>query len=300
MTDPIVITHSDLSAFLRCRRSWAWSYIEDVKKPERPIGAAALGKRVHKALEQMYLTGRDPVEVHDEIAKADVVALETEDAPVWEIDQLYTEMIIGRNCCISYRQWLEDEGIMSEFEVKDVERMLEAPILDGRVLLRGKVDIRLVSLNDGMLYTDDWKTTGAQGSVREMFERSYQSPTYHVLSSLTDPEFIPGGSYFTVIRKTKNLARVTRPMVERFRVPATRRVIDTKRRQIEMICTEMLDVIERYKRLGPEVAYPSPMESCRWCDYKQPCELADESMDAANALLGSEYQRGGRHERYDI
>lgn len=299
MEAPVVITHSDIAAFLRCRRQWAWGYIDDVKKAEGVTGAAKLGTRVHSALEAYYVRGDDPVEVHDQLARADILMLETTDAPGWEVDQLYTEMILGRNCVIVHQDWLARTGADSEFDVFAVEPKLEAPILDGRVMLRGKVDIIYRSRNDGLLYTNDWKTTGAQGSVREMFERSYQAPTYQVLASVIPDAPEVGGSYYTVIRKTKNPARATRELVERFRVPASRRTAQTKLRQIEAICVDMLRLIDEYDRTDPANAYPTPAESCRWCDYKMPCELMDESPESALAMLGAEYQQGGKHERYD-
>lgn len=299
--EPFIVTHSDLSAFLRCRRSFAWSYVHDVKRPERPVGAAALGTRVHYGLEVFYTTGTDPVAAHDARAREDIAWLETHDAQTWEIDQLYTEMIIGRNCIISHQDWLAETGADAEFEVLDVEQKLEAPILGGRAILRGKVDLRFRSLNDGMIYTNDWKTSSAQGSVREGFERSYQSPIYVALTALqpgTETWEI-GGSYYTVMRKTKNLARVTRPMVERFRVPATRRTAEAKLKQIEAIALEMMQLTAEVAAGDDSRAYPSPMDSCRWCSYKQPCELMDESPAAAEAYIDAAFQRGGKYERYE-
>ena len=299
MTDPVVITHSDIASYLRCRRAWAWGFVQDEKKPERPVGAAALGTRVHSGLEAYYKSGDDPVEEHDRLAKAAITYLETTDAPGWEIDQLYTEMIIGRNCIISHQDWLAASGADAEFEVVDVEQKLEAPILGGRVILRGRVDIRFRSMNDNMIYTNDWKTSSAQGSVREGFERSYQSPIYIALTALQPDAEPVGGAYYTVIRKTKNLARATRPLVERFRVPATRRTAEAKMKQIEAICEDMLVTAARVEAGDLACAYPSPMDSCRWCSYKQPCELMDESPEAANAHIASVFQQGGKHERYE-
>lgn len=298
MTEPTVITHSDISAFLKCRRAWAWGFVDDVRKAERPVGAAALGKRVHSALELYYGEGADPLVIHDTLAREDITMLETTDSPAWEVDQLYNEMILGRNCVTAHQDWLEETGADAEFEVAGVEETLEAPILDGRVTLRGRVDVMFRSLNDGLLHINDWKTTGAQGSVREGFERSYQAHVYLALAA-HQPGVEIGGAMYTVIRKTKNLARATRPVVERFRVPATRRVAETKMAQIERICEEMLRVIDEYSGGDTNAAYPAPGDPCRWCDYKQPCELQDENENAARAMLDSVYQRGGKHARYN-
>jgi hypothetical protein len=301
MTSPFVITHSDISAFLRCRRKWAWGFVDDYRTHERPVGAAHLGTRVHDAIEAWYINGDDPIEVHDRLVRADITQLETTDAPGWEVDQLYTEMIIGRNCITAHQQWLEETGADAEFEVVSVEEKLEAPILDGKAILRGKADVLFRSQNDGRIYVNDLKTTGAQGSVRETFERSYQAPIYVALAGMREGLTAAdiGGAFYTVMRKTKNLARATRSTVERFSVPAIHRTAEARMAHIEQIATEMIATAEQYRAGAQVVAYPSPMESCRWCEFKQPCELQDENSEAAAAMLGAEYEYGRKHARYD-
>lgn len=298
----ITITHSDISMFLQCRRKWAWSYVQDFQKKEGKTGPLALGTRVHASLEEYYRDGADPLVVHDRLARealADV--LDDPHAAPWDEDNLYEDIILGRNCLIAHQEWLADTGADSMFEVAAVEGLIEAPILDGRVILRGKVDVLFKHIETGDLWVMDLKTSGAQVSgIREILERSYQHHVYLTLARLNNPDgpHIAGAMY-TVMKKVRNLDRATTPVVERFRAPAVLRTGPIKLRQIERICTEMLMVMESLETEGNSVAYPSPQQACKYCEFKQPCEVADENPLAARSMLDTLFVRGSRHKRYD-
>lgn len=157
MTQPIIITHSDLSMFLMCRRRWGWSYVQDFQKPESLVGPLALGSRVHASIEEHYRDGTDPVAVHAELARAAVDEAEAAGLPPWTLDQLYEDIIVGRNCVVAHQDWLEKTGEDSMYEVYAVEDTIEAPILGGRVVLRGKTDVIFRHIEDGRLYVNDLK-----------------------------------------------------------------------------------------------------------------------------------------------
>lgn len=305
MTDldvrPIVITHSDIAMFLSCRRKWAWNFVQDFQRPEKRSGPLALGSRVHAAVEQFYRDGTDQVEAHEKLAIADLAA--AEEAGEKYMDNLYEDVIIGRNCCISHRAWLEETGADEQFEVVAVEKKMEAPILGGRVVLRGKADVLFRDVIGGGLVVDDLKTASTwQGGLRERLERSYQHHVYLVLAELSGvkdaDEFVQGAQY-TVITKYKQASKATAEAVQRFRAPATRRMAKIKLAQIEKICSEMIRVMEEIELEGASsLAYPTPAQECRWCEFKHPCELADESPLAARGMLDAEFTRGSRHKRY--
>lgn len=295
----IVITHSDIQTYLTCRRAWYWGYVSDFKKPEKLVGNLALGTRVHAAIEHYYRTGDDPVPVHDAIAKVDLETMEMNDAPGWDIEQMYKDMIVGRNCVVAHQEWLADTGADDPYEVEAVEQTVEAPILGGRVLLRGKVDKLFRRKDDGGLVIDDTKTDASwSGNLRERLERSYQHWAYLIALRLADPETHVSGAQYTVIKKVARLSRATTPVVKRFRVPGTTRMADTKLKQVETICEEMLRTMALIESDGTRHAYPTPSAACNWCDFKHPCEIMDESTEAARAMLDREYIRGGRHGRY--
>lgn len=295
----IRISHSDIASFLRCRRQFDLGYVSDWKAPDKPYGPLACGSRVHLAVDTHHRTGRSVVDIHQELATADEKVVLASDLPGWAVEEFYTDVILGRNCCAAYAEWIETDGPYDGFDV-ETEVILEKPILDGRAILQGKADLKLTRHIDGTVFIDDLKTSSphVRTTLPVLLEKSYQHVVYEILADeLTD--YHVGGAFYTVLFKVKVPARATHPMVERFAVPAHASSYPIKRRQIEQIVSDMLEMMERRETVGPQVAYPSPGDSCRWCDFKHPCQMLDENPLGARAMLDAEFQRGGRHARYD-
>lgn len=299
MADALVVTHSDIKEFMLCRRRWYLNYVADYRKPESLVGALALGTRVHSAIEHYYRTFGDAAVKHEELFRRDLATLEDNpDTPSWAIDQLYEDVIIGRHSVNAHQKWLEDTGADEEFEVEAVEETVSAPLLDGMVELRGKVDVLFRRRDNDFLVVNDLKTDGGRPGVQEQLERSWQHHIYLIALTLSKPERIVGEAYYTVVRKLSKPSRATKPQVERHRVPGTTRTAPNKLRQLEVVCAEMLRVRADILEHGLDHAFPEPNHECGYCPYKQPCDLLDESPEAAVEMLEREYIRGGRHGRY--
>lgn len=298
---PVIITHSDISQFLTCRRQWYYNYVLDYRPPEPLTGPLALGTRVHAALEAYY-TGQtsNPVAWIDEKGKADLEALDYADnVKPWDLTQMYEDMIIGRNCIKLYMEWLEETGADANYKVVSSEEKVEIPILDGRVILRGKVDILWEDVSSGLLCVNDFKTTADWGGdLRGQLERSYQHWCYLIGMQYLYPERIVECAQYTVLRKVKKIPTTPpkAPLIQRFTVPSTRRSLKMKTRQIERIAQEMLYLRDQE---DPAIFYPTPNKACSWCPYKSPCDIADESPEASLALLANGgYVQGTRYDRY--
>lgn len=303
--EPLVLTHSDLKSFLGCRRRWLWSYLQDYTRPEKLTGALALGSRVHNALELYYRDGLDPIVEHQRLASEDLAKLSDSDAPPWEMDQMYEDIVIGRNCVTAHQEWLAETGADDPYEIAAVEQMVEAPILGGRVILRGKVDVLFREKETGFLIVNDLKTMAAQGiglDTREALEKSWQHHLYMAVLRISRPEDHVAGAYYTAMRKVKRPERTTVPMVERWRAPGTTRMADAKLRQVEALCEDVLRVVQSIEdgTTALDACYPNPSNDCRWCPFRQPCEVADESPLAVEDFLSKEYLRGRRHARYGV
>lgn len=297
--DGLIITYSDIQDFLTCRRRWHWHYVADFGKPDSLIGPLALGSRVHRAQEHYYGTGGDPLAFYEELVSEDLERIELDPkTPSWGLDQFYKDVIVGRNCVEAHLEWLEVTGSDDGLEVVDVERVVEAPLLGGRVMLRGKVDVLFRDTETGFLIVNDQKTAGGRSGARERLERSWQHHVYLIALRLSEPDEIVHKACYTVMQKVARRSRTKLPLVERFFVPGTTRTAPNKLRQLEAICSDMLESIERAATEGDAHAYPSPNYECTWCDFRAPCEIADESPVAVRAMLDREFVRGGRHSRY--
>lgn len=296
----LILTSSDLDSFLHCRRAWRWGYHDGFNLPDKVTGALALGNRVHVALEAYYRDGRDPLVEWEFLCKAAEAHLDAIGAPLWEHGKLYDDIIVGRNCIAAYLDWMALEAPDDGYAVEGVEEKLEAPILGGRVLLRGKIDLRMRRISDGALRTTDFKTSGLQmTAVHHRLERSYQPVIYDWLLELVTGEKIAAAT-FRVIKKVSRRQHGD-PKVEEFSVPGALRAREAKRRQIERIATEMIAIsakLDDPSRDADAIAYPNPTDACGWCDYRDPCREADENPIAATQMLRDLFT-SGPHERYE-
>lgn len=294
----LVVSHSDIAQFLKCRRSWRWGYVEDRTPPEKDIGALALGSRVHLSLEAYYRSGVDPVVEHQRLADAAIARAEDE-GRIFDLEKLFEDVIVGRNCLVAYMEWLAKTGADHGYETIGVERHIEAPVLDGRVLLRGKTDTLFRRTSDGALIINDFKTTGrAISQTISELERSYQAYVYDIIMRLLEPDALVYGGMYTVLKKVTRRQRGT-PYVERVMIPGFVRSRAVVQHQIMAILEEMVKTLSR---IGSEdsdrIFYMTPGEHCTWCAFKHPCMIANENPEAAEEMLRDQFAPG-RHRRYD-
>lgn len=283
----IVLTHSDIHNFLECRRLWFWNYVRDFQPPETRHGARNLGARVHKALENLYTGGIDPVAYFNALSAMDISWAETNGQPEWVLDTLYKDTVIGRALVEKYIEWRAESGIDHGLEVVSVEETIEAPILHGEVLLRGRLDIKFRREDSGFLVLNDFKTVGRlDNGTRARLEHSYQHHVYMAIESLAHPDDPMPTAVNTLLVKGR------RPEFHRLNVPGTAMSTPNRLKKIEMICTEMIRAIEEHSD------YPSPDQHCAWCVYRNPCLLADDNEESALEYLSVKFSTGGVHARY--
>lgn len=290
---PLLVSYSDISSFLKCRRAWNWGFTEDWTKPDKAIGALAIGTRVHASIENYYLDNGDPVDWFDKLSEDAHSLLDSVDAPPWDYDTLEKETIIGRNCVEAHQEWLEEEGEDYNYNVFGVEQKVEADMLGGRIRLRGKADVVFQERDTGFLVVDDLKTTSAiTPNLREELSKSWQHIIYLICLAETFPDQIVHRSTYTVMKKFTKAPKSGTPVVARWRVPGTSRNLSNKKVQLEAILTDMLRAYEEKSQ------YPSPQMGCSWCDYRHPCEVIDENPGSEVHILDREFVRGRKHARY--
>lgn len=291
----IVLTHSDIMNYLRCRRMFNYSVVRDHTAPEVMTGPLALGTRVHAAIEQFHRTGQDPVDAHADLAEAARVEIRRKgDPPTWLSDQLEDDLLVGTNCTMAYRRWVDDTDPYKGWTVAGIEEMVEMPLLGGRVLLRGKIDLALVD-GDGYWMIEDEKTlspTRVDAALNHVL-RSFQHGVYDIALETQRKVTVIKARYIHM-KKVKDLSRTKEPVIVSD-VPVVRRTSALTLQYVERIAQEILDLMD----LGDEMGwYPNPQDSCSWCTYRTPCLLAQDGRGAEEHLLRDKFHHGQRLARY--
>lgn len=296
MTDmtPIRISNSEIQTFKDCRRRWWFTYYRRLQpKIQNYTGALALGSRIHEALDQYYTSGmeRDLLEIHSELVAKDMKTLNDQYRDTTDLE---TEAELGRVMLEGYLEWIEIEGIDAELEMISTEEIIERPMLDGKVTLQGKIDMRVRRKIDGVRMFRDFKTVGGSfadfGSTAHMNE---QVLTYMVLEEAqnTEGERSEGG-IFTMLRKVKRGAYAKPPFYDQIEVRHNKFALRSFYQRLEgvlediMRVREGLDAGESHYKL----AYPKPSRDCKWkCQFFAICPLVDDG-SAAEAAISDAFE----------
>jgi hypothetical protein len=206
-----------------------------------------------------------------------------------DTSKLESEAELGRIMLEGYLEWVEQEGIDAELEMISTEEILERPMLDGKVILQGKIDMRVRRKLDGARMIRDFKTVGGSfadfGSMAHMNE---QVKTYMLLDEAQEVEGErTDGAIFTMLRKVKRGAYAKAPFYDQIEVRHNRFTLRAFLDQLEGTLTDMLDVREALDAGGSHYrnAYPTPTKDCKWkCQFFATCPLFDDGSAAEAAL----------------
>jgi hypothetical protein len=249
-------------------------------------GALALGSRIHEALDRYYSTGQPLLEAHSDLVKEDLKKMNDE---FRDTSTLETEAELGRVMLEGYLEWVEMEGIDAELEMISTEEIIERPMMDGKVTLQGKIDMRVRRKIDGVRMFRDFKTVGGSfadfGSQAQMNE---QILTYMTLEEAqnTEGERSEGG-IFTMLRKVKRGAYAKPPFYDQIEVRHNQFTLRSFFQRLEGTLEDILRVREaldagesHYKH-----AYPRPTRDCKWkCQFFAICPLVDDGSAAEAAI----------------
>lgn len=302
-TTPVRISNSEVQTFKDCRRRWWLTYYRRLKpKITEFTGALALGSRIHEALDRHYSTGQDLLEAHADLVKEDMKKLQDE---FRDTSALEADADLGRVMLEGYLEWVEQEGIDAELEMISTEEILERPMMDGKVILQGKIDMRVRRKIDGARMIRDFKTVGGSfadfGAMSHMNE---QVKTYMLLDEVQEGETgeRTDGAIFTMLRKVKRGAYAKPPFYDQIEVRHNRFTLRAFLEQLEGVLSDMLDVREALDNGESHFrhAYPKPSRDCKWkCQFFAICPLFDDG-SAAEAALSDAFESSDPYGYYGI
>lgn len=302
MTEPIRISNSEIQTYKDCKRRWWLSYYRRLQPKQKSFtGALALGSRVHEALD-MYYSKQIPLqEAHAQLVEQDKILLENEGRDTFDLD---SEAELGRIMLEGYLQWVEENGIDAELEMISTEEIIEMPLFDGKIILQGKIDMRVRRKADGVRMFRDFKTVG--GSFTDftaMAHMNEQILTYMLLEAAQNKEGERSeGGLFTMLKKVKRSANARPPFYEQMEVRHNVFALRSFWQRIHGTLTDMLATRKALEE-GTDhrfAAYPSPSRDCKWkCTFFSICPMFDDG-SAAEAALEDAFEVSNPYAYYGV
>lgn len=301
-----LFSNSEIQTFKDCRRKWwlGW-YRGMTPKAESPVGALAIGDRVHRALKCWYAPeGQErinPVDALEMLIINDWTRISTllADEPL-KLDSLRkqfdTEANLERAMIEGYMQWLAETGADSDFRVVEAETYVEVELrddglwFDGRpIKLIGKLDVKVYRIVDGMKMFIDHKTVQNFIQPRLLVGMSEQLLHYMLIEFLSnaDGEARCDAALYNMLRKVKRTATAKPPFYDRVEVKHNNIAIQSYKTRVLGTIRDIYEV-ERALSVGAthlSVAYPRPSETCSWkCQFVSVCTMFDDGSRAEDML----------------
>jgi len=301
----IHISNSEIGVFKDCKRKWFLQYYLGLRLKQITVtGPLPLGTRVHNSLEAYYKEGKDAVATYLELLETDRALFNASDLAVFpdKEDAFNKEAELGRIMIEGYVEWLEETNADIDFEVLSVEAQVSAEVLDGRVILQGKLDMKVKNKIDGSTTVWDHKTAQTFTTYHQTAHMSEQLMLYVLLEKMDPTTVAPvDGGVYNLLKKVKRSGTAKPPFYERINV----RFNDTTLKNFwTRIHGELRDMIRVRDELdaGADhrlVAYPSPSRDCTWkCPFFSACPMFDDGSNV-EGWLDAHSEVSNPYARYD-
>lgn len=293
MTDPVapmVVSNSTIQTFKRCRRKWMLSYVLMLAKKEQALtGPLPFGGRVHRALEQYYKAGGDITAVWSALVAEDRFKFELTEQTPEDVKKFDSEAELGQIMLEGFVEWVTTEGIDATVDIVSNEERLSTLVLDGRVELQAKIDMRVKRKSDGVLMVRDFKTAAQMNDLTRSLYVNEQLLTYMVIENIVKGtgERCDGGELL-MMKKVKRSVRAKPPFYEQAVVYHNMTTLRNFWTRLAGTLTDMLSVYDALAAGADHrfVAYPRPTNDCSWdCPFVTICPMFDDGSAVEQAML---------------
>uniref|UniRef100_A0AAU6R677 Exonuclease n=1 Tax=Micrococcus phage Kurnik TaxID=3092208 RepID=A0AAU6R677_9CAUD len=247
---PLKISNSEIQQFKSDRRTWFLAYYRGLglKKSEEEItGFRSLGTRVHAALEHYY-TQESPVLYYLKSIYEDIEKQLLERGRMYEVDNLWKEYDLAHAMVEGYLEWIAEEAIDDGLEVVAAEGVVEVLSHIMGLMLRGKLDQRIVRKVDNARLFRDFKTVGNLTAPVKTLHLNEQMKFYHLLEHLDSiektgeaPVWRTDGALYMMLRRVKRTAQAKPPFYGQLEVRHNKREIETMWIRTTKTIEEMFD-----------------------------------------------------------
>lgn len=285
---PYKVSNSEIQTFKDCRRKWWLTYYRRLKPLAQSFtGPLALGSRIHEALDIYYSTDTPLLDAHAFLVAED---RKTMDAAFRDSSELDSEADLGRIMLEGYLDWVADEGIDNELEMISTEEIISMPMLNGEVVLQGKLDMRVRRKSDGVRMFRDFKTVGgAFSNFSATAHMNEQILTYMVLEAAQNKDSgeRSEGGIFTLLKKVKRSATAKPPFYEQFEVQHNQFTIKNFWQSLHGAVTDLMNVKKALDAGAShfQMAWRRPSRDCTWkCQFYAICPLFEEGAAVEDAI----------------
>lgn len=300
------ISNSEIQTFKDCRRKWWLAYYRGLTlRSEKQTGPLAIGRRIHRALEQWYVPDgkarTNPCDALERIITEDKTLLTNQfdgSIPFDLSEQFKKESNLERIMLEGYMQWLEETGADSDLIVVAPELYVEVKLQkfnrfdEKETRLIGRLDVQVERTTDKKLMFIDHKTVADMTSPVMMLPLDEQMLMYLFLQqqSSTDARKSAGAIY-NMLKKVRRTGTAKPPFFNRVEVHHNRHQVESFYDQLRGVIRDITEVEEDLKH-GAEhnsVVYPRPTRDCTWkCDFQMICSMFNDG-SRVNAALDNLY-----------
>lgn len=307
-------TNSEIKTFKACRRKWWLGYYRKLEvKRANIVGAASVGTRVHRVLQEYYVPQgakrRDPWVVFEETVAADKVILDEIEANEELRSKWAAEVDLARAIIDGYFDWAEENAVDSGLLITAPEETMVAnpqfPDMS-KVRLLAKLDVRATRTLDGARVFLDHKTVPDLTTPQKTLHLDEQMLHYHLIEFFDlkekglDTEMRTGGALYNMLRKVKRTGNAKPPFYGRVEVQHNRETLRSYWLRLKGTINDILE-LQANLDMGAdprEVAYPNPTRDCTWkCEFFAVCPMFDDG-SRVDDFIGTYMTEGNPLARY--
>lgn len=309
----IKISNSELQAYKRCKRKWWLTYYWKLRLRREGVGALTVGNMIHHPLEFYYADPqRNPETFNWEGILAAYVQERQNDPrlPSELHPQLLEAYELAKLMLKGYFEWLQEDGMDSEFRVVAAEQEIEVyldTILGTQVFLISKLDTIVQEKSSGLFSFMDHKSVQNLKDLAKGIGKNEQFRYYGLIQRMKaiadggppGGQFAHGGM-LNMLRKVKRTAAANPPFYGR---AATTHPDEVYRTFHARVWGEVFDLLTTRARLDSglnhhQVVYPTPTRDCEWdCPFNAICTQFDDGSDVSS-VIAAEYEPHDPLERY--
>ena len=304
------ISNSEVRTFKECKRKWWLAWVLGYQqKRVSPLGALAIGGRLHEALAAYYvpdgaqrLDPRETLELllaRDLAVANDLFLLIADDQKKWQ-----QEVDLQRIMLDGYMAWIEETGADQDYEVLGSETYVEVPWapalsqwlgLDLRLI--GRLDVKLRHRFSGMLLFLDHKTTASiNASLREHYQMNPQMRMYRLILQMSSNERV-GAALYSMLRKVKRSIRAQPPFFGRLEIETNDHELWAFEQQLYGTVRDMVEIEQEMpvddptKIMHHTLVPPTTGTHCQRCPFQRECNMFDDGSRVWDAME-NRFKRG--------